>query len=443
MMKLRNQTTENGIRIMFWFFTVVTLLAAIVMPDRSDMFGGLVRICTQSGQTVKSYFDPTYGGFAGAFLNVAIVSAVCALLFHLPGAKPDGVSVLGFFLTAGFSFWGITVLNIWFSFAGVALYCLLKKKPLGAMANAMMYSTGIAPIITDILFRYPGADWHGFTFGGVLGALAVGILIGLLLIAGTPHSPKMHKGYDLYSAAVPICLTAFFLRSLLYKVLGGTLPESVSVGTADSFWAVSNVFCFVMFGLAIVLGLMMGGSFKQYGSLLKDSGYGVDFGAKYGVGTAVMNFGIYGLFIVLYYNLVGAAWNAATLGCVFCMVCCCFKGSQPRTVWPIMVGYVAASFIAKGACALLGTEFTLAINAQAIVIGLCFADGLSPIVGTYGWLIGIFAGMAHYVFVTCVPLLHGGYCLYNGGFTAAVVCFLFVPVLEHFFKTKEERKAAQ
>ena len=429
------------IRLLFWGFAAACLIAALIMPDRGGMFRGVGQICTQSGQVVKSYFDPSYGGFAGTFLNVALVCAVCAVLYSLPGAKPDGLSVLAFFLTAGFSFWGTTILNIWFSFAGVLLYCLVKKQKVGAQANAMLFSTGLAPLITEMLFRYPGTEWHGFTFAGVLIALAVGIFIGFLLPAGLPHSPKMHKGYDLYSAAVPIGLAAFFLRSLLYKVFGGSLPESVSVGTGDSFWVISNVFCFIVFGLAIAASFLMGGSFRGYWSLLRDTGFGVDYGAKYGVATSLMNFGVYGLFIVLYYNLIGANWNAATLGCVFCMLCCCFKGSHPGNVWPIMVGYVAASFVAKWVCGLTGAEFSMAVNAQAIVIGLCFANGLSPLVGTYGWLIGIFAGMAHYVLVTCVPLLHGGFCLYNGGFTAAFVCFLFVPVLEHFFHTKEERKA--
>lgn len=49
----------------------------------------------------------------------------------------------------------------------------------------------------------------------------------------------------------------------------------------------------------------------------------------------------------------------------------------------------------------------------------------------------------HYLLVTSVPTLHGGYCLYNGGFTAALICILLVPVLERFCKTKEDRKAAR
>ena len=83
-----------------------------------------------------------------------------------------------------------------------------------------------------------------------------------------------------------------------------------ALAQADGNWAVCNIFCIAVFVLALVLGLGLGGSFRQYGELLKDSGFGADYGAKYGTGTAILNFAIYGLFIVLYYNLIGANWNA-------------------------------------------------------------------------------------------------------------------------------------
>ena len=443
-MKEKFRQPQTAIRWLFAGFTLLCLLAAVVSAalyheSASDMFAGLGRICTQSGQTVKSYFDSSYGGFGGTFLNAALVCAVCLGIYCLPGSKPDGVSVLAFFLTAGFCFWGTTILNIWFSFAGVLLYCLVMKKKPGAMANAFLFSTGLAPLITEMLFRYPGEAWHGFTGLGIVLALAVGIFIGFIFPAVLPHSPQMHKGYDLYNAAVPIGLIAFFLRSLLYKIFTSAPPASENVGLADSFLPLSIGFCLVVFLLAIIWGLALGGG-KEYGRLLRDSGYNVDYGTKYGSGAAILNFGVYGLFIVLYYLLIGAKWNAATLGCVFCMVCCCYKGSHPANVWPIMVGYVAASYIAEFVCGLTGAEHTLMANAQAIVIGLCFANGLSPVTGVYGWLAGVVFGMIHYTFVTCVPLLHGAFCLYNGGFTAAFTCFLFIPVLEHFCKTKKERK---
>ena len=142
-MKEKFKTPQTAIRWLFAGFTLLCLLAAVISAalyheSASDIFAGLGRICTQSGQTVKSYFDSSYGGFGGTFLNAALVCAVCLGIYCLPGSKPDGVSVLAFFLTAGFCFWGTTILNIWFSFAGVLIYSLVTKKKPGAMALTRM-----------------------------------------------------------------------------------------------------------------------------------------------------------------------------------------------------------------------------------------------------------------------------------------------------------------
>ena len=98
-------------------------------------------------------------------------------------------------------------------------------------------------------------------------------------------------------------------------------------------------------------------------------------------------------------------------------------------VFPIMIGYFLASRVGASA-----------LNAQAIVVGLCFASGLAPVSGDYGIIAGIVAGIMHYCIVTSTPAIHGGFNLYNGGFTACIVCFVLIPVLEHFFKTKQVRR---
>ena len=97
-----------------------------------------------------------------------------------------------------------------------------------------------------------------------------------------------------------------------------------------------------------------------------------------------------------------------------------------------MIGYFLASRFGQDA-----------LNAQAIVVGLYFASGLAPVSGNYGIIAGIVAGMIHYCIVTSAPAIHGGFNLYNGGFTSCLTCFVLVPILEHFFKTKEERKLAR
>lgn len=77
------------------------------------------------------------------------------------------------------------------------------------------------------------------------------------------------------------------------------------------------------------------------------------------------------------------------------------------------------------------------------MVGLCFASGLAPIAGNYGWWAGILAGGMHYFLVTSIPAIHGGFSLYNGGFTSLVIATILVPQLETFCKTKTQRLEAK
>lgn len=143
-MKEKTKTPERALRLWFWLFAAACLIAAVAMPDRAAMLAGLKRICVLPYQSANPYFAAENGGFAGTFLNVALVCAICAAVYSLPGSKPDGVSVLAFFLTAGFAFWGITVLNIWFCFAGTLIVCLIRKVNPCTQGNVFLFSTGIA-----------------------------------------------------------------------------------------------------------------------------------------------------------------------------------------------------------------------------------------------------------------------------------------------------------
>ncbi|MBQ7002085.1 MAG: DUF1576 domain-containing protein [Oscillospiraceae bacterium] len=438
MKKIKVLPESDFLKLFFALLSVVFVAAACFMPDRDTMLSGLWQIWSQPGKITTNDF--ALGGFAATFLNMGLVGACFTVLFYVLKATANNVSTLAFLLTLGFSSWGITVVNIWPTIAGVIVYSLVRKEKLGANINAMMFSTGIAPLITDLLVRYPNAEVVGFNLPGLLVALLVGFLIGFALPAGLGHAPNVHKGFDLYSAAVPVCFFAFFLNATLYKTLGIDLPAvSSDLGVASQ--SIVNIFCILVFGACVACALAMGCKWKDYMQLLRAEGHVANVSGKLGTPVLLMNVGIYGLFILAYYNLIGASFNAVTFGIIFCMLCTCNSGSHPGNVWPIMLGYVVASTVFGWLSALAGGNFSLAVNAQAIAIGLCFANGLSPIVSKYGWFWGMVSAIMHYLLVTSVPNMHGGYCLYNGGFTAAVICVLLVPELERFVKTKEEKKA--
>ena len=410
------------------------------MPDRGSMFTGLWQILSQPAKISTNDF--AVGGYAATFLNMGLVGLCFLLLFIVCKGTPNNVSTLAFLLTVGFSSWGITVLNIWPTVLGVVVYSLVKKEKLGANVNAMMFSTGIAPLISDLLLRYPNAEAVGFNLAGLGVTLLVGFAIGFFLPAGLGHAPKVHKGFDLYSAAVPVCFFAFFLNAALYKTMGIDLPAAPAADTLKIASQLTvNVFCCVVFGVCVVFALALGCKPKDYLALLKAEDHVGSVSGSMGNAVFLMNVGIYGLFILAYYNLIGATFNGVTFGIIFCMLCTCNSGSHPGNVWPIMLGYVVASTVFGWLSQLAGGTFAMTVNAQAIAVGLCFANGLSPITSKYGWFYGFVAAVMHYLLVTSVPNLHGGYCLYNGGFTAAVICVILVPELERFCKTKAERKA--
>ena len=439
MKKLNALSESDFLKLFFAFVGAAFVAAAFCMPDRAAMLSGFWQILSQPGKISTNYF--VLGGYSATFLNMGLVGLVFLGLFLVWGGTPNNVSTLAYLLTVGFSAWGINLLNIWPTILGVLVYAAVKKEKLGSLVNAMMFSTGIAPLISDLLVRYPHAEVVGFQLPGLLVTVLVGIFIGFTIPAGLGHAPQVHKGFDLYSAAVPVCFTAFFLNAVLYKTLGIALPSAPAAETlAVASAAAVNLFCIVVFGVCIAVAFAMGCTPKRYLALLKSPEHVSSVSSKLGKEVFLMNVGVYGLFILAYYNLIGATFNSVTFGLIFCMLCTCNSGSHPGNVWPIMLGYVVGSTVFGWLSQLAGGSYAMVINAQAIATGLCFANGLSPIVSKYGWFWGMASAIMHFLLVTSVPNMHGGYCLYNGGFTAAVICVLLVPQLEKFCKTKAERK---
>ena len=437
-MKHLNKLPENQfLKIFFTCFSLSFLLAAFFMPDRADMLPGLWRIVSSPTLSSTNFFS--LGGYAATFLNMGLVGLICTAIYCLPGEKPNHAATLVTILTTGFGSWGIHILNMWPTILGVVLHCLVTGKKLGSQSNSMLFSTGLAPFLSELMVRYPNAQVVGFTPGGLLAALVVGILAGFFLPAGLDNSPRIHKGFVLYSAALPVGMTAFLLYAILYKAPGVAVPAAVSqLHVADP--VIVNGFCITLFCGCILVSLLMGTTWRDYWRLLTDPEQIVNFSAAYGNGTMLMNVGLYGLYILLYYNLIGAEFNGVTFGVIFCMLSTCNSGSHPGNIWPITLGYSMASQLFQRLAPLVGGDYVQFLNTQAIVVGLCYANGLSPISDKYGWFYGFFAAMFHFCMVTTVPQLHGGMCLYNGGFTAALVCLLMVPALEQHFRTKLERR---
>ena len=436
--RLNNLAEERFLRHFFLFFSGSFLVAAFFMPDRADMFRGLWEICSSPTLASTSFFS--LGGYAATFLNMGLVGLIATALFHIHGPERENHNAtLITILTTGFGAWGIHVMNIWPGMLGVLLHCYVKKERVGDHSNAMLFTSGLAPFYSELMIRYPHADVVGFRPEGIVLAVLVGLAAGFFLPAGLDNSPKVHKGFDIYSAALPVGMTAFLIQGFLYRAMGVEVPQAVSDLTVVSP-AIVDAFCITLFSLCIVIAVAMGCRLEHYVELLIDPELVTHFTRRYGNAVFVMNVGVYGLFILAYYHLIGAPFNGVTFGVIFCMLATCNAGSHPANVLPIMIGYALASTFFRFASPFFGGEFDQYLHTQSIIVGLCYANGLSPISDKYGWFYGTVAAMMHYCMVTTVPELHGGMCLYDGGFTAAFVCLLMIPGLQRHFTPKLERR---
>ncbi len=437
MKRLKSLSERDFLSLFFAAFSSSFLIAAFCMPDRANMLPGLWRIVSSPTLSSTNFFS--LGGYAATFLNMGLVGLICTALYRLPGEKANHAATLVTILTTGFGSWGIHIVNMWPTILGVVLHCLVKKEKLGTHSNAMLFSTGLAPFLSELMVRYPNPEVVGFTPAGLLAALVVGLFAGFFLPAGLDNSPRIHKGFALYSAALPVGMTAFLLYAMLYKAPGVAVPAAVSeLHVADP--VIVNGFCLILFSSLILVSILMGTTWRDYWRLLTDPEQIVNFSAAYGNGPMLMNVGAFGLYILFYYNIIGAEFNGVTFGVIFCMLSTCNSGSHPGNIWPITLGYSMASQLFQRIAPLVGGDYVQYLNSQAIIVGLCYANGLSPISDKYGWFYGFLAAMAHFCMVTTVPQLHGGMCLYNGGFTAALVCLLMIPALERHFRTKHERR---
>ena len=336
MARIKQMSERSFLKHFFFLFSSAFLIAAFFMPDRADMLPGLIRIL--KNPTLSSTNAFSIGGYAATFLNMGLLGVICSLLYCIPGEKPNHEAVLVTLLTIGFGSWGIHIVNIWPTMMGVVVYCLVRKKPLGNYTNLMMLTTGLAPFISELLVRYPYGQVVNMTLPRILLAFAVGIPAGFTIPAGLQNAPKVHRGMTVYSAALPVGMAAFLMQSVLYRVMGVEIPNAVSdIHVASP--VIVNTFCCILFGCCTLAAIAMGCRPREYVELLLDPKLVTNFSATYGNRVMLMNTGIFGFFILAYYNLIGAEFNGVTFGVIFCMLCTCNAGSHPANVLPIMMGY--------------------------------------------------------------------------------------------------------
>ena len=410
----RKNLEITGIMLIFSLFFII---GGFGTAGTADLIEGLRIIVTSPAQLTCDYF--ALAGMGATYLNAGLVGLACIAVLLLSGFQMNHLSLMAFFLTTGFSFFGMNILNIWPCILGTWLFSVVDRTPFKNHVNIALFATSLSPFVSEGIFRHPAFHtWPSKIAFGV----TLGIVAGFLLPILCKHAPSLHKGYSLYNAAAVSGFIGILLLSFMYRATGFEIPSNTLIG--ESYFTIVPTFSAMMCLTLVVYGYFINHrSFDGFSELIIQTGYQCDYTAKFSVGLTAANIGFVGLCAILYYVLIDAGMTGPTMGCIICLMAVAPCGAHVINVVPIMLGYMLSSTFAA-----------FELTTPATIVGICFAAAMAPIPGRFGLPCGVIAGLLHACMVTTVVTFHQGFCLYNGGFTCAVTCIILVPVLEHFFQ---------
>lgn len=431
-MTMERSTDERVMSSFFLIISLALIAASFFAGPVSELLPGFKEILISP--QVLTTDACALGGLGGALLNAGLLGLISWALLTGTKARLTGPAMGAFFLTIGFSFFGKNCLNVWPIILGVWFYSRIKKEPFSKLVNMSLFACSLAPFISEALFNR-NLDYSLPV--GILIAVLMGVAIGLIFPPLTAHTVSLHKGHDLFNAGVSAGFLAFLFftiyKTVVLKPMGLEEQYALNGILSEGFPLFFPIFFGGVFLLSIVAGFIANGrTFKGYGALLRRSGHGTDLVALDGAGNTLINFGVLGLIMLGYFLVVKAPFTGPTVGALLCILCWAGNGSHPLNVIPIVIGYALVSPVAAWN-----------LSTQAIAVGLCFATGLSPVSGRWGWYWGIVAGAFHSCLVSYTAGIHGGFNIYNGGFTAGLVALVMIPVLENYFRDRSAKKEAR
>ena len=423
-------------------FFLASAIGAFVLDERGEVLQGLYRIISSPSPLITDYF--VLGSLPSAFLNAGLCGLSCTLLMFLLKAKCNYTTYAGFFLVVAHCFYGLNILNMWPPILGIVVYCRLTHNHFSDKLALAFYATAFAPFISELLFRYPLT--HGNVWAGVFAVLALSLFLGFSVPAMLDGAKLLHREMSLYNGGLAFGLLGMLVFSFLYNILGVEVPSSVNFppSKGNGYIVFANVFFLTVFFIAIIIGWYLnGGSFRGYGKLLEDPGFKTDFLEKYGDGVTMINMGVYGLMMVLYFDVVilltnGNGWGGATFGIVLACVTFSASGQHIRNVWPILSGYFLLGALVYLLSLVTPIEITWTLSTQAYMNGAAFATGLCPFTGRYGKRVGLAAGFIAAILSAATIRMHGGFMLYNGGLVAGMTALVLSPLLDHYYPFSEE-----
>lgn len=413
---LRFQTNHVA-KVLVTVFALSLIAAGFLCDTPENIFRGLGKIITSPSILITDYF--AVASMGAAFVNAGLVTLISIALSLAIKAPYSGSFISIMFLMSGFALFGKNPLNILPFFAGVALYAKMKGHPMARYMNAALFSTTLAPIVSQIAF---GTSFPFVTRFAL--AAGVGMLIGFMIVPLAEHAFSTHMGFTLFNYGFTGGLIALVAASVI-KALGMNIETKTIWQEGRSAFALG--YLLVMLSLLGVAGFYLCGyTVRTFLRMMRHSGRApTDFVMTDGIGATMINMSAVGLIGTAYILLIGGDLNGPVIGAIFTAAGFGAAGEHPKNVVPVMAGVYLGSI-------LMVAETT----SPGLQLAALFGSSLAPVAGQFGWPYGVLAGFLHSAVVLAVGAPCGGYNLYNNGFSAGLVALVMVSTIQGFSKKR-------
>ncbi len=411
------ETVSLHIEFLLVVLSVSFCLFGFLLDGFKNSFYGLYQIIISRDVLITDYIE--IAGIGGAFLNAGIVMLIAIMIFNYSRIPFFGITTASVLLMGGFAFFGKNVVNILPIILGGYLYTKINKEDFSSFVYAIIFSTTLAPIVTEIGYLINVSLYIKIPI-----MIFSGILVGYIVPSVSAHTVRVHQGYNLYNVGMASGLVGFIIVSIL---------KSLNFGfSSNLIWNVNyqfelTAFFLVIFLLMFIYGFYLNGySVKGMKHLTEHSGRAVaDYIVLEGLPKTLINMSLLGFMSLGYVLIIGAPINGPSIGGILTVVGFGAFGKHIKNVIPVVLGVVIASMF-----------MNWDLNEPSMVLAALFATGLSPIAGQFGFTWGVLTGIIHAAVVREVGALHGWLNLYNNGFSAGLICIVIIPIIEAHRKSE-------
>lgn len=411
--KIEEREVHKEHILMIMLLVPVFFLVFSLLLKEDGLIKGLVEIWKSPTILVTDFM--ALGGISSAFLNASLIGFIHIYILRKFEMRINGLLIAAFMTMIGFSFFGKNIINIIPLYIGGYLYAKNQGIHMRDVIVVIMFSTGLSPIISELMFANIMSPPVGMAVGTV-----VGILIGFVIAPLSAHMLKFHDGYNLYNVGFTAGIIGTVFTSIMRTLDNEIQPVSILYLEQDLYIKLLLIFIFAVF---IAAGLYINkNALKQYKGIFKYNGRSVtDFTFLVGYGTTFLNMGIMGLFSIALVTGLGGTVNGPVMAAIFTIVGFSAFGKHPKNCIPVMSGVLIGAL-------LLGID----VSSTGIIISILFSTTIGPIAGTYGPIWGFGAGLLHLALVTNIGIIHGGINLYNNGFSGGLVAGTLIPIIDAF-----------